>query len=221
MKPKKIGLRKVGNEEQIFKLRISLEGTEPLVWREVMIPGIFTLEALHSVLQLVVGWQMKHLYDFEIAGQRYSEPDEFNDIPTKSVASSLTSALNGEKSFVYNYDFGDGWRHHVQVEDVLSRKDEFNYPIYLGGENACPPEDCGGFPGFEDLKQKLADKKDSEHKEMLRWVGGYFDPNSFDANRINRDMLWMIDWRREPNDQGLYLPFNTEGDSEVTGRLNS
>lgn len=31
-----------------------------------------------------------------------------------------------------------------------------------------------------------------------------------DANRINRDMLWMIDWNREPNDQGLYLPFNGE-----------
>jgi hypothetical protein len=55
--------------DQIFKLRISLEGTEPLVWRQVLVPGIFTLEALHYVFQLVMGWQMKHLYDFEITGQ--------------------------------------------------------------------------------------------------------------------------------------------------------
>ena len=221
MKSKKKVLRTVGVEDQIFKLRISLEGPEPLVWRQVLVPGIFTLEALHSVFQLVMGWQMKHLYDFEITGQRYSEPDEFNDIPTKSVASSLTAALNGEKSFAYNYDFGDGWRHLVQVEDVVSREDEFNYPICVGGENACPPEDCGGFPGFEELKQKLDNKKDPEHKEMLRWVGGYFDPKTFDANRINRDMLWMIDWRREPNDQGLYLPFNAGDEAEFSGRLNS
>lgn len=213
---KKKAISKNRPENQILKLRISLEGTEPLVWREVLVPSYFTLEALHSIVQLVMGWQMSHLYDFEIDGQRYSEPDEFDELPSKSLASSISAALNGETSFRYTYDFGDSWRHLIEVKEVTTIDDGFNYPICIDGENACPPEDCGGIPGFEDLKEKLANKKDPEHKEMLRWVGGYFNPKSFDANRINRDMLWAVDWRGEPNSQGLYHPFH-ESEDESSG----
>jgi hypothetical protein len=220
MKTKKETPRKTLAKEKIYHLHIGLDGTTPLVWREVLVPGTFTLEALHSVFQLVMGWQMSHLYDFEIAGARYSEPDEFDDIPTKPVTKSLAAAIGDEKSFAYNYDFGDGWRHIVEVKAILPR-DEFNYPLCIGGGKACPPEDCGGLPGFEEFKEQIANTKDPEHRRMLIWVGGYFDPKSFDANRINRDMLWMIDWSRKPNDQGLYLPFNNHLDSELSGRLKS
>lgn len=199
-------------QDQIFKLHIALEGTSPLVWRRILVPGLFTLEALNSVFQLVMGWQMKHLYDYEINGARYTEPDDFDDTPVKSVAASLASATVAQTAFQYTYDFGDDWRHIITIEEIMSRDENMSYPICIGGENACPPEDCGGPHGFEEFKQHLADPKDPEHLEILRWVGGYYDPKSFDANRINRDMLWMIDWQKEPNDQGLYLPFNYEKD---------
>lgn len=208
-------------QDQIFTLHISLEGTSPVVWRRLMVPGLFTLDKLHSVLQLVMGWQMSHLYDFEIKGERYAEPDDFDETKVKSLAAGLASAVKDQKTFFYNYDFGDGWRHKVTVEDVHARDEMFNYPICIGGENACPPEDCGGAPGFDELKKTLANKKNPEYKERLQWVGGYYDPKSFDANRINRDMLWMVDWNSDPNDQGLYLPFNGDSNSEFTGRLNS
>jgi hypothetical protein len=199
-------------QDQIFTLHISLESVSPVVWRRLMVPGLFTLDKLHSVLQFVMGWQMSHLYDFEINRERYAEPDDFDETKVKSLAASLTAAVKDQKTFFYNYDFGDSWRHKIVVEDIHSREEMFTYPICIGGENACPPEDSGGAPGFEELKKTLADKKSAEHKEMLRWVGGYYDPKSFDANRINRDMLWMVDWNREPNDQGLYLPFNADDD---------
>lgn len=204
---KSVGFQK-RPQDQIFKLHLSLPGTEPLVWRRVLVPGHFTLEALHSVFQLAMGWQMSHLYDFGIGGARFAEPDEFEELEARSLASTLASVASNQKSFIYNYDFGDGWQHQVMVEDIVVRDERFNYPVCIGGENACPPEDCGGFPGYESLKKIIADSSNSEFAEMMQWLGGYFDPRSFDPNRINRDMLWMIDWRREPNDQGLYLPFN-------------
>lgn len=194
--------------DQVFKLHVSLNETNPVVWRRIMVPASFSLEALHSVIQLSMGWQMSHLYDFQIGSFRYAEPDDFDDIPVKSIGTSLAVALKAHKSFVYNYDFGDSWQHNVLVEDVLSYDEIFNYPICIGGENACPPEDCGGISGFEELKQKVKDPENEEHHEIMRWLGGYYSAFSFDANRVNRDLLWAVNWKAGPNDQGLFHPYN-------------
>jgi hypothetical protein len=209
MAKKKMTLKKKV-DEQIFKIHLSLPGTEPLVWRRLLVPGHFTLEMLNSVFQLVMGWQMKHLYDVEIGGKRYSEPDDFDDEAVGDVKTPLAELAVVKSEFIYTYDFGDSWRHRVAVEEILPKDERFSYPACIGGENACPPEDCGGFPGYHELKMKISDSKNPEYDEMMMWLGGFFDPRSFDPNRINRDMLWMIDWNREPNDQGLYLPFNFE-----------
>ena len=216
---KKVDFRKRPQDE-VYTLHVSLPGTTPLVWRRIMVPGLFTLEKLNPVIQLTMGWQMKHLYDFHVGSDRFAEPDDFDETPVKGLAATITAAVRDAKTFSYNYDFGDDWRHTITVEKISAREKNMSYPICVGGENACPPEDCGGFPGFEELKEKVADKKHPEHAEIMMWLGGYYDPRSFDANRINRDMLWMIDWEREPNDQGLYLPFNSEADDEKH-RLNS
>jgi hypothetical protein len=194
-------------QDQIFKFHISLPGTDPLVWRRVHVPGLFTLEALNSVFQLVMGWQMKHLYDFKIGNVRYSDPDEYDDT-AKSPYASIAAAVGEQKSFQYTYDFGDDWQHEVIVEETVSCSELSSYPVCVGGENACPPEDCHGVPGYADLLKVIADPEHPEFKDMMRWLGGYFNPASFDPNRINRDMLWLIDWKKGPNDQGLYLPFN-------------
>jgi hypothetical protein len=193
--------------DQVFKLRITLEDTDPVVWRRVLVPSILTLEKLHSVLQLTMGWQMSHLYGFQINGENYSDPGDFDEPNEfKSVNASIMSALGETKKFIYDYDFGDSWRHVIEVEEIVSREEIYNYPICTGGENACPPEDCGGTGGFADLKKTILKPKDPEYKSMLRWLGGYFDPKTFDPNRINRDLLWQVDWSGDPNDQGLYLP---------------
>lgn len=204
-------------QSQILQLRITLPEIEPNIWRRIMVPSIFTLEALHSVIQLTMGWQMKHLYDFQIGKSRFAEPDDLDDQPVRGLATSLAAALREETSFIYNYDFGDGWTHQVFVEEVSTAKQGVTYPICIGGENACPPEDCGGPHGYEEFKKAIANSKHPDHLQMLQWVGGHFDPFSFDPNRINRDMLWLIDWRRPPNDQGLYLPFNYEDGERVDG----
>jgi len=194
-------------QDQIFQIHLSLPETEPLVWRRIHVSGLFTLEALHSVFQMVMGWQMTHLYEFKIGPHRYSDPDEF-DNSVKSPQISIAAALAGHTSFQYTYDFGDNWEHEVLVEGITASDKNFNYPICVGGENACPPEDCHGVPGYANLKKIISNANDPEFGDMLRWLGGHFNPASFDPNRINRDLLGMTDWRSGPNDQGLYHPFS-------------
>jgi hypothetical protein len=148
--------------EQVFQLHVSLKETEPLVWRRIMVPGFFTLEALHSILQITMGWQMSHLYDFQIGEARYAAPDEFDETPVKSLASSISAALRDQKTFAYNYDFGDSWQHEILVEALTGRDETMHYPICIGGEKACPPEDCMGTPGYEELKKKISNPKHPE-----------------------------------------------------------
>jgi hypothetical protein len=81
--------------DQIFKLHVSLSETVPAVWRRIMVPATFSLEALHSVIQLSMGWQMSHLYDFQIGNFRYADPHDLDDIPVKSLGTSLAVALKG------------------------------------------------------------------------------------------------------------------------------
>ncbi len=92
-------------------------------------------------------------------------------------------------SFLYEYDFGDGWVHEIVVEDTADPEPGQTYPICLGGERACPIEDCGGPPGYENMLEALADPKHPEHREYLDWFGDEkFDPEAFDLEQINETL---------------------------------
>jgi hypothetical protein len=85
----------------------------------------------------------------------------------------------------YVYDFGDGWEHEVALERVLDAKPGRDYPRVMGGERACPPEDCGGVSGYSHLLEVLRNPKDWEHRDLVDWVGGSLDPEAFDADEVN------------------------------------
>jgi hypothetical protein len=107
---------------------------------------------------------------------------------------SLSDALGRTDSFSYTYDFGDDWQHDLVIEKSFKWDENHSYPACIGGENACPPEDCGGIGGYYELLEKLRNPEDEEHLTMKQWIGGYFDPSTFDPNRINRDHLWTRKW---------------------------
>src|SRR6516165_12219586 len=58
----------------------------------------------------------------------------------------------------------------------------------LHGKNACPPEDCGGIWGYYELLKTLKNPKHKEHRQMLDWLGGQFDPSHFDTQKINAEL---------------------------------
>ena len=88
----------------------------------------------------------------------------------------------------YEYDFGDGWQHRIDVESIAKPQADRAYPLCLAGERATPPDDVGGVPGYQEFLAAIADPKHEEHASMLTWVGGAFDPEGFDLNTINRTL---------------------------------
>jgi len=84
------------------------------------------------------------------------------------------------------YDYGDDWEHIVDLEAILEPDRRHSYPLCFGGARACPPEDCGGTSGYEELCRLLKSPNDEEHDTMLTWLGGYFDPAGFDPNAVDR-----------------------------------
>lgn len=180
---------------QLYLLHVELRDIAPAIWRRLRVPGSITLPKLHQVLQIAMGWTDSHLHLFEIGGQRYGIPDEdwpemsLNDERRVTLAEALGS---GVTDFSYEYDFGDDWQHTIRVEGSEPMDGAVAAPLCTGGTNACPPEDVGGPPGYFDFLEAIRDQAHPEHKDMLRWCGGAFDPAGFDLNSVNTSLRHRI-----------------------------
>ncbi|MER7457001.1 plasmid pRiA4b ORF-3 family protein [Micromonospora sp. NPDC126480] len=170
---------------QIFQLRISLTGVRPPVWRRVLVPGGFTLDRVHRVVQHAMGWRDCHLHSFDIDGRQYAEPDPDGELSVHDELDVRLDAVVGKGSrFHYTYDFGDWWEHDLLVEDVFTADPDERYPACLDGGRACPPEDVGGPTGYQALLVALDGSAHAEHHVLREWVGATFDPEAFDAGRV-------------------------------------
>lgn len=92
-----------------------------------------------------------------------------------------------QRKLRYTYDFGDDWEHEVQLEKILPIERGMVVPRCTAGRRACPPEDCGGVYGYENLLEVLADPKHEEYEELQQWVGGPFDPEAFNPGDVTFD----------------------------------
>lgn len=172
------------------QLRVELRGVKPLVWRRILVPENVTLAKLHGVLQSAMGWTGGHLHEYEIAHQRYGMllDDEWPDAePIIDERRVRLKPLieDGLRRFTYTYDLGDGWEHAIKVEDLLMPATGGPRIVCIAGENACPPEDVGGAPGYSDFLDIMNDPRHEEHAAMMQWVGGPFDPAAFDLAEVN------------------------------------
>ncbi len=168
---------------KIFKLKIQLDGaTKPPIWREVLVPSDANLFLLHCTIQGSMGWMNGHLHQFIINGNFYGLPHpEFDDDMEDERKVKISDVLRKSKDkIMYEYDFGDGWLHSVTLIEILEADVKSVYPALLKGKGACPPEDCGGIFGFEDLKEVMKNPKNEEHEDMVEWLGYVFDPDEFE-----------------------------------------
>jgi Plasmid pRiA4b ORF-3-like protein len=166
--------------DKIAILRIELEGIEPLIWRRVAVRAVASLRELHHIIQAVTGWLNCHLWQFEVGekkyGMRIPDDPDWNEWVEDVDATKLSSLLgNGVKEFGYVYDMGDYWQHRVIVERVTTPVSEVSYPQFLGGERRCPPEDCGGVPGYHEFLKNLTSKRKEQRTHALVWYGGPYD----------------------------------------------
>jgi len=158
--------------QEIYQLKVTLRDTRPPIWRRLLVPAGLTLEVLHDVLQLAMGWDDSHPHEFRVGPKRFGipDPDEgFMGLP--NVSDECTAYLfmvlskAGAKA-MYTYDFGDCWEHAIVVEKVLPPEPGVDYPICLGGKLQGLPDDCGGVPGYYSILEAIRDPAHAAHKEM-------------------------------------------------------
>lgn len=179
--------------ELLFQFKITLIDIKPAIWRRIQVPDC-TLVVLHEYIQAAFGWENYHLHQFDIDGVRYSEPDpngddfgmDFED-ETGVLLSKLLPKSSRKARWIYEYDFGDGWRHEVLFEGFPPIEPKAKSPTCLEGERACPPEDCGGTWGFANYLAAIADPRHDQHEEMRGWRGP-FDPEVFEAKMATKQM---------------------------------
>ena len=187
----------------ICQLKVVLLGSKPSVWRRLQVPGDASLDWLHAVLQVAIGWTNSHLHQFKVGGDCYSDTRhhfaEYEGDPEILEARKFTLrqiAPRVQDAFGYEYDFGDSWEHEITVEKILPPDAVVaKTAICLDGARACPPEDCGGVWGYDNLLKILKNRKLPEHKSMKKWVGRTFDAEAFDVGKTN---LWLrkLKWPR-------------------------
>jgi len=178
----------------IYQLKITLRDIQPPIWRRIQVASDVTLYQLHNLLQLVMGWSDSHLHQFAKGRTFYGTPDqEFGDevLPEKEIRLKDVLVRPRER-MLYEYDFGDSWHHRVTVEKILDPDPGTSRIAQcLGGKRVCPPEDCGGIPGFYDLLEALSDPHHERHAEMREWIGGDYDPEAFSVDNVNRSLTFL------------------------------
>lgn len=186
----------------IARLSVRLEDVEPAVVRQIEVPLGIRLSDLHLVLQIAMGWENYHLYEFRIGRSlAWGIPDpSWPDQPTlsakKSTLTDLLSHLKRTKSFQYLYDFGDDWLHTLTVEAIIPAADGADYPRLLAAQGACPPEDCGGPWGYANYIAAIADPDHEQHEDMIEWGGRDFDPSTVNEAAIRKELTKYINRRR-------------------------
>ena len=113
-----------------------------------------------------------------------NDPD-WNERINNAAATKLSALLTtGVKTFGYVYDMGDSWQHRIIVEKLKAAEAGVLYPQFLGGERRCPPEDCGGSPGYYEFLDDIAGKQNKKRKAALDWYGGPYDPDEIGEQKI-------------------------------------
>lgn len=177
--------------EKAIQFKVQLRYLTPPIWRRVVLPDNATLGDLHEAIQTAMGWYNCHMHAFRIGDTYYTSQAaskmEDMDMENEERIPLAAVVTRARQKFRYEYDFGDSWEHEVVAEKFLPLDFAPKYPICLGGARACPPEDCGSFPGYENILEALKAKKPTEEQEeLLEWVGEDYDPEHFDLDLVNR-----------------------------------
>jgi hypothetical protein len=175
-------------------IHVELAGSEPLVWRRLVVSGAMTLDVVHRILQGAMGWDGGHLHGYQVPatdGEHWASiVDEFAGEPGAVLEKEvrLDEVLTGpDDVVVYEYDFGDSWIHVLRLESERAREPDDPPAAVLDGARACPPEDVGGIYGYQHIVAALAGQTapDEDLDYLLEGLEEY-DPDAFDASLADR-----------------------------------
>ena len=182
------------------RLRITLLDLDPEPWREVEVPLSMTFKSLHDTIQALFQWCNSHLWEFEFDGRRYDIPfdDGFGEDRTFSAEHTRLTKLKDGKvtEFLYTYDMGDNWEHHIEVLELFDAPKGSRLPRFLTGQWRTPPEDVGGASGFEMFLEAINNPKHEDHADLMEWHDGPFDRENIEPNAIEAQIKRIANTRR-------------------------
>jgi hypothetical protein len=172
-----------------FQFRVAVKDVKPEIWRKLAVSSDITLERLHAVLQVLMGWRNLHLYAFVINSKRYSPPSEVDDTGKSNSIQTKLSSLFAKKviePFTYEYDFGDGWEIEVQNEPSLDHLHIDQPAECIEGSRHGPVEDSGGSRAYMEKAKIYNNPQHRRYLEVRKLIGPGFDPESFDLLQTNQ-----------------------------------
>jgi hypothetical protein len=174
---------------EIARLRIEIDDVTPAVVRRVEVPTAIRLDDLHFVLQIAIGWQNCHPFEFRAGDMAWGLIDrDADDNPRPADKATLKDLAAHGTTFKYNYVFGDDWQHTVVLEDISTAPPDGRYPSLVSAEGRCPPADIGGPSGYEAYLLAIADPEHWHHEAMVEWDEPDFDPAKVDVAAIRANL---------------------------------
>jgi hypothetical protein len=182
----------------VISVKVTLRGPKPPIWRRLLLPGALTLGDVHEAIQAAMGWRGGHLHAFDVAGRQYGDPRATDDVADEKRLTLGGVVKSGVTRFRYTYDFGDDWEHEVVIETAPPAEAAKSGPACIAGKRACPPEDCGGIWGYQELLEILADPAHPERAERIDWLGEEFDPEDFSVEIADARLAARFGRNRSP-----------------------
>jgi hypothetical protein len=182
----------------IARLRVEIEEVEPAVIRWLEVPLDLRLDRLNVVLQVAIGWQNCHPFEFRHGDTVYglvSSQNEVNPLPAEKATVADLAELG--TVFDYDYVFGDDWQHTLTIEQIFPVEPGVVYPRLLAAEGRCPPADIGGPEGYETYLRARADPGHLHHEGMVEWDDPDFDPHKVDVAALKGNLARLSKFLRD------------------------
>lgn len=173
-----IGVQKMAG----YICKIVIEDTHPPVWRRVVIPDKITFFELHQIIQTVFQWEDVHLHDFRIPSDDIVINDEGEDgwgYNYGEFDTTIDYFFENYKWIRYTYDFGDDWRHRINIEKYDPEyKERCSKLLKYKGDNFM--EDSGGIWAGE--------MEDSRYPFDKEFVENQLDAISFPEHEQKKEI---------------------------------
>jgi hypothetical protein len=190
-------IRRKSDGLEAMQLRVTLLEIEPPIWRSILVRADITLHELHRTIQMLFQWYDYHLYRFDIGERAFEAPDEEAEGEDSTRAGLGRLGFQAGDTLEYTYDFGDDWRHRIEVEAFETVSDQAWLPWVVDGARRGPPEDCGGpyrYSEIQWLMNRPFEDLDEDDQETVEWLGDDFDPEEFSLAQARHDLMLASAW---------------------------
>lgn len=179
--------------KDLYEIQVTLTGSDPPVWRRLIVPKTTTLDKLHDAIQKAMGWSSCHPYSFSKGTSWYQEmPENLDEITSnmkecRGVELQTLLCKDGEQ-MNYMYGMGDGWQHKILLQKS-SYPDQLavpQIPMCIAGEETCPAENSGGIYGYYQRLKDVEDANNPEREKLRDWLEKDIDSRECNLEAINK-----------------------------------